>query len=555
MTRLASGIALSTTASIAAFFSIRSLTFDPPVIGFSLLTALYGIMMFASSYVEEEQHIWYWATSAWLAVTTVSRLRNSRTPLVTGVCGFLLLSLHRIANRWNQTGQKHAGAPDMSRHYFPSDTGNLWLIATLAYVYFGTGVTSRSLKGIFPPAIASILVLATVVCGMIFKFNFTLADAPELVGKGGGPFSYLRRLVEGHDLVFQARVTFTLLGLLFITTLAGHSAQSRRSTLRVRLIDRLFPLLSLLLLTQSRVTNCALFAVYGLQLSLLRHLVLSSEPPAQVISLCQKLSSILGTELAYAYVKVDGGGSRRTADVLSFSVLLLTYTSFYQLGNSNAISSIDLSQAYNGVSSYNMGAVGILLFLSNWAGPIWWTTAGLSMLFEAQDLLGRTKQTQQASDSSLTKTVAKEVQTMLGSAVDQLDQILDDPLTSTSNGNKDSAAKRRKSKARQSLETASTSSGSISPSRVTTSVPPKDSSRVHDRMTNEADSPFQQYITWTTLFTAASLAATMLSCTILRTHLFIWTVFSPKYLFAMAWAAGWHLAVNIFFGGLLRAAG
>lgn len=33
----------------------------------SVITAAYGIMMFASSYVEEEQHFWYYCTTAWLA--------------------------------------------------------------------------------------------------------------------------------------------------------------------------------------------------------------------------------------------------------------------------------------------------------------------------------------------------------------------------------------------------------------------------------------------------------------------------------------------------------
>ncbi len=36
-----------------------------------LITAGYGAMMFASSYVEEEQHFWYWATTAWLVVTSL----------------------------------------------------------------------------------------------------------------------------------------------------------------------------------------------------------------------------------------------------------------------------------------------------------------------------------------------------------------------------------------------------------------------------------------------------------------------------------------------------
>jgi ethanolaminephosphotransferase len=33
-----------------------------------LIGLLYGIMMFASSYVEEEQHFWYWTSTAWVAL-------------------------------------------------------------------------------------------------------------------------------------------------------------------------------------------------------------------------------------------------------------------------------------------------------------------------------------------------------------------------------------------------------------------------------------------------------------------------------------------------------
>ena len=33
----------------------------------ALKTTAYAVMMFASSYVEEEQHFWYWTASAWLA--------------------------------------------------------------------------------------------------------------------------------------------------------------------------------------------------------------------------------------------------------------------------------------------------------------------------------------------------------------------------------------------------------------------------------------------------------------------------------------------------------
>lgn len=40
---------------------------------FALITILYGVMMFASSYVEEEQHFWYWSTTAWLCSLIVKK--------------------------------------------------------------------------------------------------------------------------------------------------------------------------------------------------------------------------------------------------------------------------------------------------------------------------------------------------------------------------------------------------------------------------------------------------------------------------------------------------
>jgi len=39
-------------------------------IPFMFVTIAYGFMMFASSYVEEEQQFWYWVTSAWFILLT-----------------------------------------------------------------------------------------------------------------------------------------------------------------------------------------------------------------------------------------------------------------------------------------------------------------------------------------------------------------------------------------------------------------------------------------------------------------------------------------------------
>lgn len=130
---------------------------------------------------------------------------------------------------------------------------------------------------------------------------------------------------------------------------------------------------------------------------------------------------------------------------VTITTMIMQYTTFFAFGGSNAISSVDLSSAYNGVGSYSVMLVGLLTFVSNWAGPVWWVS--MSHLFR--------------------------------------------------------------------------------PRRMPTHHDPA---------------------TLLTFHVATSLVSVMAACTALRTHLFIWTVFSPKYLYTVAWATANHLAVNLFGG-------
>ena len=181
-------------------------------------------------------------------------------------------------------------------------------------------------------------------------------------------------------------------------------------------LDTLHSLYTLLAVTQSRTTNIPLFLLFNIQLKFLGSQALD------------------GAELAT-------------------STLLLSFMSFFAFGGSNAMSSVDLSNAYNGVSNFNAVAVGILTFISNWAAPIYWTFATTTLLV-------------------------------------------------------------RKRKAGQS-------------------------------------NVFLQHLAFLTVFVAFSAAAVMAACTALRTHLFVWTVFSPKYLYCMAWTLAQHLLVHIGVGGIL----
>ncbi|RKP14944.1 alkaline-phosphatase-like protein [Piptocephalis cylindrospora] len=59
----------------------------------------------------------------------------------------------------------------------------------------------------------------------------------------------------------------------------------------------------------------------------------------------------------------------------SILFLFLAHSSFFALGGSNSIASVDLSTAYTGLSSFSAPMVALLTFLSNWSGPLWWALA------------------------------------------------------------------------------------------------------------------------------------------------------------------------------------
>lgn len=66
------------TAFVAVLMASQALTAvlsssGPIAIWFSLVTIGYGFIMFASSYVEEEQQFWYWVTSGWLGWLVLKR--------------------------------------------------------------------------------------------------------------------------------------------------------------------------------------------------------------------------------------------------------------------------------------------------------------------------------------------------------------------------------------------------------------------------------------------------------------------------------------------------
>ncbi|KAJ5205614.1 Alkaline phosphatase-like alpha/beta/alpha [Penicillium cf. griseofulvum] len=304
----------------------------------TLMIITCGMMMFASSYVEEEQQFWYWICSGWIVYLHV-KSQSSAKPILrknfgslaswSGKCTILVLAItQRILRRWNQTGQKFAAEPDISRTFFARHPEIFWGLFVLTYVDAGRHL----LKSISISRIFKLGVLVPVVFAFTFKLHFVTSESPELL-EG----TFISRIVKqwpySLSLVSHARLVFY--GLAVIVLLALFVG--KRSRVARAPHDTIHEALHIFLMTQSRATNVPLFLIFRIQAGILFSM------------------NLTGIEV-------------------TITTLIFQYMTFFAFGGSNAISSVDLASGYNGIDSYSVVLVGILTFASNWAGPIWWAS-------------------------------------------------------------------------------------------------------------------------------------------------------------------------------------
>ena len=125
-----------------------------------------------------------------------------------------LLVLLRVVRVWNQTGQKHAGEPDIARTVLPAHNMLLWLLVLITY----GDVVQRLSRRAVPWASRSLATAASLALGVAtlgFKLAFTKADTPELFAG----LEYLAvATLEEASLVAQARAVFTSIAIMMMLT-------------------------------------------------------------------------------------------------------------------------------------------------------------------------------------------------------------------------------------------------------------------------------------------------------------------------------------------------
>lgn len=402
----------------------------------SMISVLHSLTMLGSSFVEEEHQFWYWGTTSVVILlwACLYRYHHEASSARRGLFAVAIIALLlRIFRRWNQTGQKWITEPDIKKVLLVGRPSVLWTMVIYTYIDVALRMSNHGFQAL-GNEFAVIAALSITTAALGFKFSHTMNDAPELIK--GCP-SFLINIYDSIPLSSQAQTVFFFLIAAALYTFGadlwakvrnGHASHHHG-------VDQMgHDLLTVFLITQSRLTNIPVFLLFRV-MSLLIRALFRNDPSA--------------------------GG-------MSCLILIMQQVSFFALGGSNAISSVDLSNAYNGITNYNAFGVGLLTFVSNWAGPIWWTS---------ECVLQLSMQTRARTSRAASKI----------------------------------------------LETG-------------------------------AEPSWEAWVVFAnlaTVFTSLTAVGTMIACLLLRHHLFVWTVFSPKYLYVIAWGIPMHLGINLGLGSFM----
>ncbi|EGG13771.1 transmembrane protein [Cavenderia fasciculata] len=343
-------------------------------------TILHLISLFGSSLVEEEHLTWYYLTTSvillQLAPHSLSALyiytssnpklykdHQKQTVILIGI----LIGL-RICRVWNQTGIQWMDNKELLEEYSYIDIGRFLnsegLIST-------SMLWILSLLSVIAPCIYVMRLLDKLKDkrgGIISQLSFIYKII--IVFCAIGIFSYKWNYIPHHlvEPVFVARFVYACIGMMVLLTIT-------------------FPFFSK---NERVVSNSPLPHTPSWVFSTLKFL-----PTLMLVNLVMMflllhkthnmfLFTIMGA-IGHYYLKylLEDTGRRAKSGIVGVIVGMMALNwlgqfGYFALGNSNSLSTIDISGAYTGLIEYNQYLVGILTFLIGYSAPLFFFFVSIS---------------------------------------------------------------------------------------------------------------------------------------------------------------------------------
>ncbi|KAM0715209.1 hypothetical protein Q7P37_009674 [Cladosporium fusiforme] len=353
--RMVAGIVLCTMALMLCLHSIDA--FWPSWLSgifYVLLAGIYALVLSASTSERDECYFWYSFVPIWAVVLAARSMARAPKAACISRALIKILLVHCVAACWTFLGST------IERALLDRYNVGFWLTALPVIGWSWFNIVQHTLSGLPSRAIAASVTFPLATAASIFKTSCE-RDLPDDT-----------ILPVTLDRVSAFRAFMVLMCLTTIILFILVARKIRRETACTpagdsTLSEKLHHLLTLFLMVQSRSVNLPLFVGMEYQRN--------------------ALQALLDPETVAPSDKTPSGhtASRETSAVnVAVSIFAFAHTYFFVFGGSNSISSVDLTNAFNGVSEYDIITVAILLFSANWTGPIWWCSAACNLVPRAK---------------------------------------------------------------------------------------------------------------------------------------------------------------------------
>lgn len=333
---------------------------------FALFCVFYSAHFHGSSLIEEEHQIW------WFLSVGVLFLHFYESGFSAPLPFFVVLSCLRLIRGWNDSGQKNSSHLTIFKMLSAAPELN-WILVLATYFLVIIQILRRDrwlksferastvisrFKAIIHAFFRLLLLLLVSVMSFIFKLNQFVIDgfkAPEWLSLGNSAFCKLYGYdpsAEQKDLqAINIQLSRIFSGGLLLF-LVGRFLAARMGKLDRGALREIINLSTLFLIHQTKIEIIPIFIIF---------MILKS-------GYCRILDNLKNCV------------TERKVILITLFVLSLQNISFFSVGNTNLLATVDLSNAYNGILSYNIALVGGLTFVSNFAVVVYWSLSALEFI-------------------------------------------------------------------------------------------------------------------------------------------------------------------------------
>lgn len=325
---------------------------------------VYSVNFIASSMIEEEHHLWWFFTTIFLSYIILKRIRDQRFSWISMLV--MMVGL-RLLKAWNNSGQKHNLKSNMKLSTYLGQLPDGYGPNVYAFLLFLTflpmiiHINMQLENGLFPKLLQVLLSMLTFLVGSVKMISFLTEsyniNDPDL-NLPPWCFNLLSKTKEFLQLTDYNKINnilysslqkiwlFTIVIQLVEPIFSKYVLKSRKSSQNY--LANILSIVTFILISQTNYLNVPIFP--------LLYLILA------------------GFQINSPYSTIN-------SNIFNLFTLLLQNLTFFQFGSTNSLSSVDLTNSFNGLSSYNMFLSGLLTYTANWAGPIFWTVAHLYLVF------------------------------------------------------------------------------------------------------------------------------------------------------------------------------